>query len=91
MAPLSFPYGNRCRMRRSHAAPSLLRKPKNKKNGPNCNFFAITDCCVAPDRELGPENAENQPQKGAIPALWGWKRVRNRKKVAEKPGFLFSH
>ena len=74
--------------------PALSRarsESQKQNNGPNCNFFAITDCCVAPDRELGPENAGNQPQKGAIPALWGLERVRNRKKVAEKPGFLFSH
>ena len=30
MAPPSFPYGNRFRVRRSRAAPSPLRKPKNK-------------------------------------------------------------
>ena len=76
------------------AAPALPRarsESQKQNNGPNCNFFAIRDCCAAPDRGLRPENAGNQPQKGAIPALWGWKRVRNRKKVAEKPGFLFPH
>lgn len=30
MAPLSFSYDNRFRVRRFHAAPSPLRKPKNK-------------------------------------------------------------
>lgn len=42
---------------------------QKQKNGPNCNFFAIRDCCVAPDRRPGHKNAGNQAQKGPISAL----------------------
>lgn len=64
---------------------SCLESQK-QKIGPNCNFFlAIADCHKAPNRRLRLENARKQ----LIYALQESRRIRNRKKVAEKSKILF--
>ena len=58
--------------------------------GPNCNFFAITDCRRVPKRGFWSENAENQPRKGPFLPCEEQMGVPNRKKVAKALSFLFS-
>ena len=58
--------------------------------GPNCNFFAITDCRRVLKRGFWPENAENQPRKGPFLPCGKQAGVPNRKKVAKALSFLFS-
>ena len=60
-----------------------IQGSQKQKNAPNCNFFAIRDCCGAPKRS---KSADRQP----VCTLHGQKRVRNRKKVAQTPDYLFS-
>ena len=88
MAPPSFPYGNRFRVRRFHAAPSPLRKPKNKNCSPNCNFFAIRDCCVAPDRGSKRKSAGNQPQNEPFPLFGDGKESLIEKKLQRNRDFV---
>ena len=84
-APAALP-GPLC----SHAGPSVhptvpfepIQGSQKQKNAPNCNFFAIRDCCGAQKRS---KSADRQP----VCTLHGQKRVRNRKKVAQKSEFLF--
>ena len=53
---------------RAHNIPALPRgpsqEPRNKKIGPNCNFFAIGNCCELPNRESRHKNAGNLPCEG---------------------------
>ena len=65
-------------------------KSPETKIGPNCNFFVIGNCCELPNCGLRRKNAGNLPCEGPFFALRGQGRVRNRKKVAEMPRFLFS-
>lgn len=58
--------------------------------GPNCNFFAITDCRRVLKRGFWSENAENQPRKGPFLPCGKQTGVLNRKKVAKALSFLFS-
>ena len=67
-----------------------IPRVRKQKIGPNCNFFAIGNCCELPNRESRHKNAGNLPCEGPFFALRGQGRVRNRKKVAEMPSFLFS-
>lgn len=60
-----------------------IQGSQKQKNAPNCNFFAIRDCCGAQKRSKSPDR---QP----VCTLHGQKRVRNRKKVAQTPDYLFS-
>ena len=69
---------------------SLCQRVQKQKIGPNCNFFAIGNCCELPNCGLRRKNAGNLPCEGPFFALRGQGRVRNRKKVAEMPRFLFS-
>lgn len=39
---------------------SLSRDPKKQKNAPNCNFFAIRNCCGEPKRVSRRKSAANQ-------------------------------
>ena len=67
----------------------LFRGPRNKKSGQDATFFAIADCRVVPIRRSRLKKCSKQLQNGPLSALREWKRVRNRKKVAETSGFLF--
>ena len=72
----------------NHCVKAIPRVRK-QKIGPNCNFFAIGNCCEPPNRESRHKNAGNLPCEGPFFALRGQGRVRNRKKVAEMPRFCF--
>ena len=59
------------------------------KIGPDCNFFAISNCPKLSNRESRHKNAGNWPCCGLLPPSGDEKRAPNRKKVAKMPRFLF--
>ena len=63
--------------------------PETKKIGPDCNFFAISNCSKLSNRESRHKNAGNWPYCGLLPPSGDEKRAPNRKKVAKMPRFLF--
>lgn len=69
---------------------SYSKSPETKNRSELQLFFAIGNCCELPNRESRHKNAGNLPCEGPYFALPGQGRVRNRKKVAEMPRFLFS-
>lgn len=66
----------------------LFRGPRNKKPGQDATFLRlrIVGWCQNADRGL---KMQSTAAKRPFSALREWKRVRNRKKVAETSGFLF--
>ena len=58
---------------------------RKQKIGPNCNFFAIGNCCELPIANRGTKTQ----QKWHISSLKEPRRAPNRKKVAKIPSFLF--
>ena len=64
----------------------LLRESRNK----NLDFFAIRDCSELSNQGLRCKSAGKSVSWRPVFALWGRKRVPNRKKVAKMPHFLFS-
>ena len=69
--------------------PSAVSGPlpgaQQQKIGPNCNFFAIGNCCELPIANRGTKTQ----QKWHISSLKEPRRAPNRKKVAKIPSFLF--
>ena len=63
--------------------------PETKKIGPDCNFFAISNCSKLSNRESRHKNAGNWPYCGLLTPSGDEKRAPNRKKVAKMPRFLF--
>lgn len=59
------------------------------KIGPDCNFFAISNCSKLSNRESRHKNAGNWPCCGLLPPSGDEKRAPNPKKVAKMPRFLF--
>lgn len=74
----------------ANRCPEANPRVQKQKIGLDCNFFAIADCYELPNRELRCKNAGKSVVWRSVFALRGRKRVRNRKKVAKKPRFLFS-
>lgn len=76
---------------RAHLAYSASLKlplgPRNKI-GPDCNFFAISNCSKLSNRESRHKNAGNWPCCGLLPPSGDEKRAPNRKKVAKMPRLL---
>lgn len=71
-------------------APSSSQPLAQKqKIGPDCNFFAISNCSKLSNRESRHKNAGNWPCCGLLPPSGDEKRAPNRKKVAKMPRFLF--
>ena len=68
-----------------HCLGDPPRNPETKKIGPNCNFFAIGNCCELPIANRGTKTQ----QKWHISSLKEPRRAPNRKKVAKIPSFLF--
>lgn len=66
-----------------------LSFPWGPKIGPDCNFFAISNCSKLSNRESRHKNAGNWPCCGLLPPSGDEKRAPNRKKVAKMPRFLF--
>lgn len=69
--------------------PETIQRAQKQKIGSGCNFFSIADCRVTKKRRSWPKNAVKKLQNGPFSALREWRRVPNRKKVAETSGFLF--
>ena len=69
----------------AQAAPGAQKQ----KIGPDCNFFAISNCSKLSNRESRHKNAGNWPCCGLLPPSGDEKRAPNRKKVAKMPRFLF--
>ena len=91
MAPLSFLYGNRCRVRRSRAAPSPLRKPKNKIAAQVATFLRLGIVAWPPIADRSTKAQEISRKNEPFPLFGDRKESLIEKKVAKKPGFLFSH
>lgn len=71
-------------------APPQARSGTQKQNcGPNCNFFAIRDCCVAPGRGSKHKSAGNQPQNGPFSLFGDRKESLIVKKLQRSRGFCF--
>ena len=66
-------------------ASGALPGTQKQKIGPNCNFFAIGNCCELPIANRGTKTQ----QKWHISSLKEPRRAPNRKKVAKIPSFLF--
>lgn len=64
-----------------------LQKQKSRSF---CNFFAIADPCLPLKGGNGPPNKEYCCAFAVLLAFEGLATIRNRKKVAENPEFLFS-
>lgn len=67
------------------AVSGALPGTQKQKIGPNCNFFAIGNCCELPIANRGTKTQ----QKWHISSLKEPRRAPNRKKVAKIPSFLF--
>lgn len=70
--------------------PKAAPRVQKQKSRHCCNFFAIADCCELPNCGLRRKSAGNRLHDGLFSLCGGRKRVRNRKKVAKTPRFLFS-
>ena len=71
------------------APPLSCPWAQKQKIGPDCNFFAISNCPTLSNRESRHKNAGNWPCCGLLPPSGDEKRAPNRKKVAKMPRFLF--
>lgn len=71
------------------APPLSCPWAQKQKIGPDCNFFAISNCSKLSNRESQHKNAGNWPYCGLLPPSGDEKRAPNRKKVAKMPRFLF--
>lgn len=67
----------------------LFRGPRNKKSGQDATFLRLRIVGWCQNADRGFKKCSKQLQNGPFSALREWKRVRNRKKVAETSGFLF--
>lgn len=67
----------------------LFRGPRNKKSGQDATFLRLRIVGWCQNADHGFKKCSKQLQNGPFSALREWKRVRNRKKVAETSGFLF--
>lgn len=89
MAPLSFPYGKRCRVRRSRAAPSLLRKPKNKITAQIATFLRLGIVAWPPIAEWDPKMQEISRKKEPFPLFGDEKESVIAKKLQKSQDFCF--
>lgn len=89
MAPISFPYGNRCRVCRSHAAPSLLRKPKNKKTAQIATFLRLGIVAWPPIADRDPKMQEISRKKEPFPLCGDGKESVIAKKLQKSRDFCF--
>ena len=89
MAPLSFPYGNRCRMRRSRAVPSPLWKPKNKKTAQIATFLRLGIVAWPPIANWDPKMQEISRKKEPFPLCGDGKESVIAKKLQRSRDFCF--
>lgn len=89
MAPLSFPYGNRCHVCRSRAAPSLLRKPKNKITAQIAIFLRLGIVAWPPIADRDPKMREISRKKEPFPLCGDGKEFVIAKKLQKSRDFCF--
>ena len=89
MAPLSFPYGNRFRVRRSRAAPSPLRKPKNKIAAQIATFLRLGIVAWPPVADRGTKAQEISRKNEPFPLFGDRKESLIEKKLQRSQDFCF--
>ena len=89
MAPLSLPYGNRCRVRRSRAAPSPLQKPKNKITAQIATFLRLGIVAWPPIADWDPKMQEISRKKELFPLCGDGKESVIAKKLQRSRDFCF--
>ena len=89
MAPLSFPYGNRCRVRRSRAAPSPLRKPKNKIAAQIATFLRLGIVAWPPIADRSTKAQEISHKNEPFPLFGDRKESLIAKKLQRSQDFCF--
>lgn len=89
MAPLSFPYGNRCRVRRFHAAPSPLRKPKNKIAAQVATFLRLGIVMWPPIADRSTKAQEISRKNEPFPLFGDRKESLIEKKLQRSQDFCF--
>ena len=89
MAPLSFPYGNRFRVRRFHAAPSPLRKPKNKIAAQVATFLRLGIVAWPPIADRSTKAQEISRKNEPFPLFGDRKESLIEKKLQRSQDFCF--
>ncbi|CDB33211.1 unknown [Eggerthella sp. CAG:209] len=89
MAPLSFPYGNRFRVRRFHAAPSPLRKPKNKIAAQIATFLRLGIVAWPPIADRSAKAQEISRKNEPFPFFGDRKESLIEKKLQRSQFFCF--
>ena len=89
MAPLSFPYGNRFRVRRFHAAPSPLRKPKNKIAAQIATFLRLGIVAWPPIADRSTKAQEISHKNEPFPLFGDRKESLIEKKLQRSQDFCF--
>ncbi len=89
MAPPSFPYGNRCRVRRSRAAPSPLRKPKNKIAAQVATFLRLGIVAWPPIADRSTKAQEISRKNEPFPLFGDRKESLIEKKLQRSQDFCF--
>ena len=90
MAPLSFLYGNRCRVRRSRAAPSPLRKPKNKIAAQVATFLRLGIVAWPPIADRSTKAQEISRKNEPFPLFGDRKESLIEKSCKEARIFVFT-
>ena len=89
MAPPSFPYGNRFRVRRSRAAPSPLRKPKNKLAAQIATFLRLGIVAWPPIADRSTKVQEISRKNEPFPLFGDRKESLIAKKLQRSQDFCF--
>ena len=89
MAPPSFPYGNRFRVRRFHAAPSPLRKPKNKIAAQIATFLRLGIVAWPPIADRSTKAQEISRKNEPFPLFGDGKGSVITKKLQRSQDFCF--
>ena len=89
MAPPSFPYGNRFRVRRSRAAPSPLRKPKNKIAAQIATFLRLGIVAWPPIADRSTTVQEISRKNEPFPLFGDRKESLIAKKLQRSQDFCF--
>ena len=89
MAPPSFPYGNRFRVRRSRAAPSPLRKPKNKIAAQIATFLRLGIVAWPPIADRSTKVQEISRKNEPFPLFGDRKESLIAKKLQRSQDFCF--
>lgn len=83
------PFGMQTSVPRDDLPQRAIPESQKQKCGPNCNFFAITDCRRAPKHGFQHENAANRPRNGPIPLCKDKRGSVIAKKLQKRSNFCF--